>query len=99
MPLVPCYSVRLILSLVLSAGLCSCASDPFQPLADAFLGPKDTRRPAAESAGATRTSDARQTGESCRRVESIVPTDVDTAYARVMGRLRFRTLDERKRFA
>jgi len=28
-----------------------------------------------------------------------VPTDVDTAYARVMGRLRFRTLDERKRFA
>jgi hypothetical protein len=29
----------------------------------------------------------------------MVLTDVDTAYARVMQRLRFRTLEERKRFA
>jgi hypothetical protein len=99
MRLVPtCGSGRLVLSLLLSTGLCSCASDPSQPLADGLMGPKDARRPAPES-GISRSSATPQAGESCSRVESIVPTDVDTAYARVMGRLRFRTLDERKRFA
>jgi hypothetical protein len=90
---------RLILAVLGSTGLCSCASDPFLPLADALLGPKNARTPTVEAAAITRASQTRPTDESCSQIGLVAPTDVDTAYARVMARLRFRTLDERKRFA
>jgi hypothetical protein len=90
---------RLVLILSISTSVCSCASDPFQPLADALLGPKDGRTNNSETAGTARIPQPMSSGESCNRTSAIVSTDVDTAYARVMSRLRFRTLDERKRFA
>ena len=73
-------------------------ADPFQPLADALLGPKDTQGRIPTASSRTRPQ-ASASAESCNQISLVVPTDVDTAYARVMTRLRFRTMDERKRFA
>jgi len=91
--------IRLALFVLVPVGLCSCANDPFRPLADAVLGPKVSRGPGAEADATTRNSRAGGGGEACSQLGLVAPTDVDTAYARVMARLRFRTLDERKRFA
>ena len=84
-------------SAVLAAlSLCACATDPFEPLAQALLGPKEARSSNGAELARGRTERAEET---CSEITQIVPTDVDTAYARVMQRLRFRTLDERKQFA
>jgi hypothetical protein len=77
--------------------LSSCATDPFEPLAEALLGPKEERRARAE---AERTGAQQGTyAEDCQDISLLAPIDVDTAYARVMSRLRFRTLAERKHVA
>jgi hypothetical protein len=77
-------------------GLGACATDPFGPLAQSLLKPRE----ATISSGAQEVSRrSEQTEESCSEITQMVLTDVDTAYARVMQRLRFRTLEERKRFA
>jgi len=80
-----------------TVGLSSCATDPFEPLAEALLGPREERRAKAEAerAGAQQRTYA----EDCQGTSLVAPIDVDTAYARVMSRLRFRTLDERKHVA
>jgi hypothetical protein len=83
--------------LACAVGLSSCATDPFEPLAEALLGPKEERRAKAE---AERTGAQQGTHvEDCQGISLVAPIDVDTAYARVMSRLRFRTLDERKHVA
>jgi len=80
-----------------SVALSSCATDPFEPLAEALLGPKEERRARAE---AERTGAQQGTyAEDCKGISVVAPIDVDTAYARVMSRLRFRTLAERKHVA
>ncbi len=84
------------LGVLTTLGLCACATDPFEPLAQALLGPKETRISNSAGEGRTRTE---RTEENCSEVAQWIPTDVDTAYARVMRQLRFRTLDERRRFA
>jgi len=91
--------VRSMILVPIMASLCSCANDPFRPLADALLRPKDERQSAARADGTPRVQRTEQDADSCGRINSVVQTDVDTAYARVMSRLRFRTLDERTRFA
>lgn len=84
------------IGLLAALGLCACATDPFEPLAQALLGPKEARTSNSAEPARSRTARAEET---CSEITQIVPTDVDTAYARVMQRLRFRTVDERRRFA
>ena len=88
------HVARTALGMLATLGLGACATDPFGPLAQALLKPRE----ATISSGAQEVS-SEQTEESCSEITQMVLTDVDTAYARVMQRLRFRTLDERKRFA
>src|SRR4051812_26803193 len=90
---------RLVLPALVSATLCSCANDPFQPLADALRGPKDARASVAQTATGPSVPNGAAARETCERIAMVLPIDVDTAYARVMSRLRFRTMEERKRIA
>lgn len=90
------HVARTALGMLATLGLGACATDPFGPLAQSLLKPKEARI----SRGTLKTSGhSGQTEESCSEITQMVLTDVDTAYARVMQRLRFRTLEERKRFA
>ena len=58
--------------------------DPVEPLAQALLGPRE----ATNSSGAEQArGHTLRTEETCSEITQIVPTDVDTAYARVMQRL------------
>jgi hypothetical protein len=92
----PRHVVGSALGVLAAMGLCACATDPFEPLAQALLEPKEARSSNGAEQARGRTE---RDKETCSEITQIVPTDVDTAYARVMQRLRFRTLDERKRFA
>lgn len=92
----PRHVVGSALGVLAALALCACATDPFEPLAQALLGPKEARNSNSAEQARGRTE---RTEETCSEIMQIVPTDVDTAYARVMQRLRFRTLDERRRFA
>lgn len=93
----PRHVVGSALGVLAALGLCACATDPFEPLAQALLGPKEARNSNGAEQARGRTSKPAE--ETCSEITQIVPTDVDTAYARVMQRLRFRTVDERRRFA
>ncbi|CAG0946134.1 hypothetical protein GPROT2_03584 [Gammaproteobacteria bacterium] len=88
---------RLTLAALVVMGVSSCATDPLKAFTDELLG----YRPAPKSVSDVQTNSTRSGTQShgCSEIKVVVPTDVDTAYARVMSRLRFRTLDERKRFA
>ena len=90
------HVARTALGMLAMVGLCACASDPFGPLAQALLKPREARISSSTQEAIGRSE---QTEESCSEITQTVLTDVDTAYARVMQRLRFRTLDERNRFA
>lgn len=92
----PRHVVGSALGVLAALGLYACATDPFEPLAQALLGPKEARNSNSAEQARGRTKRAEET---CSEITQIVPTDVDTAYARVMQRLRFRTLDERRQFA
>lgn len=92
----PRHVVGNALGVLAALGLYACATDPFEPVAQALLGPKEARNSSGAEQARGRTL---RTEETCSEITQIVPTDVDTAYARVMQRLRFRTLDERRRFA
>lgn len=92
----PRHVVGSALGVLAALGLYACATDPSEPLAQALLGPKEARNSNGAEQARGRTERAKET---CSEITQIVPTDVDTAYARVMQRLRFRTLDERRRFA
>lgn len=83
------------LGVLAALGPCACATDPFEPVAQVLLGPKE---PSISNA-AQQPRGRERAEESCSEVAQVVAADVDTAYARVMQRLRFRTVDERKRFA
>lgn len=82
---------------LLVMGVSSCATDPLKVVADELLGHRPAAKPV--STAPMNTSISGTAGDACNQIKLVVPTDVDTAYARVMSRLRFRTLDERKRFA
>lgn len=92
----PRHVVGSALGVLAALGLHACATDPFEPLAQALLGLKEARNSNGAEQARGRTERAEET---CSEITQIVPTNVDTAYARVMQRLRFRTLDERRQFA
>lgn len=88
---------RLAFAALLVVGVSSCATDPLKAFTDVLLG----YRPASKPVSIVQTSSSRSgtASHGCSEIKLVVPTDVDTAYARVMSSLRFRTLEERKRFA
>lgn len=78
------HVVGTALGVLAALGLNACATDPVEPLAQALLGPRE----ATNSSGAEQArGHTLRTEETCSEITQIVPTDVDTAYARVMQRL------------
>ena len=80
---------RILCGLAIALGIAGCAEMHIKL-------PSDEATSATRAVGA---SQAASTISKCHNVQTEIDSDVDTVYARVMSRLHFRTLEERRRFA
>ena len=75
--------------------LAGCANDPLTMMGIPPLQPRVAKTATAGPPEGVASQAPAAGGEVCKSAEFVAPVDVDTAYARVMSRLRFRTLAER----
>lgn len=95
----PARTARCALFAAAMAALAGCAHDPLTMMGIPPLQPKQAGG-ATPGAAATPPSASTQGAtaykEVCKHTSFDVPLDVDTAYARAMSKLGFRTLEERR---